>query len=200
MGEEWHPIAGMDAMTALAAIYIPMDGMNEMGLCVADLVELDGTTEVTDTTKPNLTIVAAIRAVLDYAKDSNEAVQLLSQYDIFPSVDTAHHLAISDRNGNNIVVEWQDGHMNVTKTDIVTNHCIAEEREHSLTGNSRERFTLLAAAQAEVTAKEAAIKVLRDVSFEEHTRWSVIYDKNNLSTTIYFDCDWDNPQTFSIAK
>ena len=200
MGEEWHPVAAMDGMTALAAIYIPIDGINEMGLCVADLVEIDGTTEVADTERPNLTIVAAIRVVLDYAKDTNEAVQLLSQYDIFPSVNSAHHLAISDRMDNSVVVEWQNGNMIVTKTDVVTNHCITEEREHPLIGNSRERFITLTASQTEVTIKEAALKVLKEVSFDEHTRWSVIYDKNNLLTTIYFDCDWDNPLTFTIAE
>lgn len=200
MGEEWHPIAGMDGMTALAAIYIPMDGMNEMGLCVADLVEIDGTTEVPDTEKPDLSIVAAIRLLLDYAKDTAEAVRILAQYDVFPSANAAHHLAISDKNNKSIVVEWHRGQMVVTDTDVVTNHCIAQEREHPLTDNSRERFATLAAAQADVTTSEKAHNALKEVSFEEQTRWSVVYDKTNLMATICFDCDWDNPLIFNIAE
>jgi hypothetical protein len=42
LGDEWRPVSGMDGMTALATTYIPMDGINEKGLCVADLIELDG--------------------------------------------------------------------------------------------------------------------------------------------------------------
>lgn len=56
MGEDWHPIAGMDGMTALASIYVPLDGMNEKGLCVSDLVEMDGTVDVPDTDKPDLPV------------------------------------------------------------------------------------------------------------------------------------------------
>lgn len=200
MGEDWHPIAGMDGMTALASIYIPMDGMNEMGVCVADLVEIDGTTDMFDTEKSDLTIVAAIRLVLDYAKDTDEAVKLLSRYDVFPSVNTAHHLAISDKNDHNVVVEWKNGQMNVTETDVVTNHCIAEEREHPLTGNSKERFAILSTTHSTAGSYESGLEILKKVAFNEHTRWSVIYDKINLTATICFDCNWDDPLCFSIAK
>jgi hypothetical protein len=80
----------------------------------------------------------------------------------------------------------------------VTNHCIATKREHPLTVNSRERFATLSALHPEVTSYEAAIEALKGVAFSEHTRWSVIYDKENLSVTICFDCNWDNPLTFTI--
>lgn len=167
MGEEWHPIAGMDGMTALAAIYIPMDGMNEMGVCISDLVEIDGSTSVPDTEKADLTIVAAIRLVLDYPKDTDEAVTLLSQYDIFPSVGAAHHLAISDRNNNNVVVEWHDGVMTVTRSDIVTNHCLAEQREHPLTDESKRRYVELATNHAAPATIDAGVEALRAAAYDD---------------------------------
>ena len=74
---------------------------------MSDLLEIDGSVDVPDTEKPDLTIVAAIRLVLDYAEDTDAAVRLLSQYDVFPSVNSAHHLAISDINDHNVVVEWK---------------------------------------------------------------------------------------------
>ena len=198
MGEDWHPIAGMDGIAALASIYIPLDGMNEKGLCVSDLVEIDGSTEVPDTEKPDLTIVAAIRMLLDYAKDTEEAIRLLSQYDVFPSVNSAHHLAISDKMENNVVVEWQDGKMMVTKTDVVTNHCLAEEREHPLTDESKKRFTNFSNNYQEITTHAEGLRALQEASYENHTLWSVIYDKKQLSATFYFDCNWDNCLTFTI--
>ena len=62
----------MDGFVALAAAYVPLDGMNEKGLCVADLIELDGDTAAVDTEKPDLTIVGAIRLILDYAASVDE--------------------------------------------------------------------------------------------------------------------------------
>lgn len=200
LGEEWHPIAGMDGMTALATIYIPMDGMNEMGLCVSDLVEIDGSTETPDTEKPDLTIVAAIRLVLDYAKDSQEAVSLLSKYDIFPSVNTAHHLAISDRDDNNIVVEWHKGEMIVTPTPIVTNHSLSTPTEHPLICESQQRFADLLENHSSLPSHESGVAALKSAAYEDQTRWSVIYDKNKLSATHYFDCNWENPLTFTLGE
>ena len=200
MGEDWHPIAGMDGMTALASIYVPLDGMNEKGVCVSDLVEIDGSTEVPDTDKADLTIVAAIRLVLDYAEDTDEAIRLLSQYDVHPSVNTAHHLAISDLNNHNVVVEWKNGQMKVTETDIVTNHCLAEAKESPLTGESYKRFAKLADMHSGFKSHEEGLQALKDASYEEATLWSVIYDKEKLSSTIYFDNDWSCPLTFEIGK
>lgn len=199
MGEDWHPIAGMDGMVALASIYVPLDGMNEMGVCVSDLVETDGSTDVPDTEKPDLTIVAAIRLVLDYAKDTDEAVRLLSQYDVFPSVNSAHHLAISDINGNNVVVEWRNGEIMVTETSIVTNHCLAENLDSPLTEESKKRFATLAEKHSGFVTHEDGLLALKDASYTDQTLWSVIYDKKSLSSIIYFECDWDSPLTFKIS-
>lgn len=199
MGEDWHPIAGMDGMVALASIYVPLDGMNEMGLCISDLVEIDGSTEVPDTEKPDLTIVAAIRLVLDYAKDTDEAVKLLSQYDVFPSVNSAHHLAISDINGNNVVVEWRNGEIMVTETSIVTNHCLAEDIDSPITEESKKRFATLEENYSLFETYDDGLRALKDASYSDNTLWSVIYDKNSLSSTIYFNCDWNSPLTFNIA-
>lgn len=194
MGEDWHPIAGMDGMVALASIYVPLDGMNEMGLCVSDLVETDGSTDVPDTEKPDLTIVAAIRLVLDYAKDTDEAVRLLSQ-----SVNSAHHLAISDINGNNVVVEWRNGEIMVTETSIVTNHCLAENLDSPLTEESKKRFATLAEKHSGFVTHEDGLLALKDASYTDQTLWSVIYDKKSLSSIIYFECDWNSPLTFKIS-
>ena len=39
------------------------------------------------------------------------AERLLAQYDVFPSANAAHHLAILDKNDKSIVVEWHRGQM-----------------------------------------------------------------------------------------
>lgn len=197
-GNDWRPAKTMDKMVALASIYIPLDGMNEMGLCVADLVEIDGSSEILDTEKPDLTITTAIRLLLDYAKDTDEAIELLSGYDVFTAVNLSHHLAISDRKGNNVVVEWNNGNMTVTPSDIVTNHCLAEEREHPFTGDSKKRFGILSECKPGIGSSNDILQALKDVSYMNTTLWSIVYDKTNLTGSFHFEYDWDNPVNFSL--
>ena len=57
----------MERMQTLAAIYVPLDGMNEKGLVVADLMAGDKEATHQNTDKPNLTTTTAIRLLLDQA-------------------------------------------------------------------------------------------------------------------------------------
>ena len=59
-GDTWQPADHIVMrMPAIAAIYVPLDGMNECGLCVADLIEIDGEAAHQNTGKTPITTVAA---------------------------------------------------------------------------------------------------------------------------------------------
>ena len=196
LGEEWHPIAGMDGMTALATVYIPFDGINEKGLCVADLIELDGDTTDYDTERPDLTIVGAIRLVLDYAADVEEAIRLLGQYDIHNSIGWAHHLSIADAE-RSVVVEWKTGRMHVTDTPLVTNHCMWEQRDCPLAEESHRRMARMAALRN--PANEAdALSILKQAAYDEWTIWSVIFNREKPSGTWFIRRNWSNPHTVEL--
>lgn len=67
-GEKWVPDENMgNKFMALAAVYVPLDGMNEKGLCIADLMAGDKVETHQNTDKVDLTTTAAIRMVLDKA-------------------------------------------------------------------------------------------------------------------------------------
>lgn len=72
----------LERMQSLAAIYVPLDGMNEKGLVVADLMAGDDEETHQRSDKPDLTTTTAIRLLLDRAADVVEAVALLGQYDM----------------------------------------------------------------------------------------------------------------------
>lgn len=190
-GPDWHPIAGMDGMTALATTYVPLDGMNEKGLCVADLIEIDGDTVPFDTPKPDLTIVSAIRLVLDYAATVDEAIWQLAKYDVHGSIGASHHLAIADAQ-RSVVVEWERGQMHVTSTPVVTNHCLWQPTSHPLIGNSQERLATIS-TQHPATPQQAQA-ALQSVSVPQ-TLWSVVYDRQKKSATWYFRRHWQKPVT-----
>ena len=88
--------------------------------------------------------------------------------------------------------------MRVTETDIVTNHCLAEPLESSMTGESYRRFAKLTEMHSGFKTQEEGIQALKEASYEEETLWSVIYNKEELSSTIYFDRKWDEPLSFII--
>ena len=96
----------MNRMLAIASLYVPLDGVNEAGLCVADLEVNEGGMPDPDTEKPDLTVTTAIRLLLDKAGTVEEALALLEQYDIHPSGGISHHLAISDAKGSSVSVEF----------------------------------------------------------------------------------------------
>ncbi len=194
-GPEWHPVAGMDGFVALATAYIPLDGMNEKGVCVADLIELDGSTEPFDTPRPDLTIVGGIRLVLDYAASVDEALGLLEKYDIHPSIGSAHHISIADGT-RSVAVEWKDGQMHVTDTPAVTNHCLWENRRHEMTGESRRRMESVGSLVPDNV--EEALAAMKLASYQDWTLWTVIFDRENLEATWYVRSDWDAPVKFEL--
>lgn len=193
-GGDWHPIAGLDGMGALGAVYIPLDGINERGLCVADLIELDGDSVGVDTSKPDLPILASIRLVLDYAATVDEALRLLGKYDVHPSVNMAHHLAISDPR-RNVVVEWDKGQMHVTDIRTVTNHCLWRPE---LSAKTRESFARLARVDSlRPTTPEEGMAAVRAAA-NATTLWSVVYDRKQLRGTWYIRRHWDKPLTLGM--
>jgi len=115
-----------ERIQTLAAIYVPLDGMNEKGLVVADLMAGDNEETHQKTDKPDLTTTTAIRLLLDRAANVDEAVELLKQYDMNSSIGAAHHFAVADATGKSVAVEYVDGEMLVTETNIVTNHYLAD--------------------------------------------------------------------------
>ena len=126
-GDDYSPDGSMmERMQTLAAIYVPVDGMNEKGLVIADLMAGDDEETHQKTDKPDLTTTTAIRLLLDRAANVDEAIELLKQYDMNSSIGAAHHFAIADKSGKSVVVEYVNGEMLVAETNIVTNHYLAD--------------------------------------------------------------------------
>lgn len=104
----------MDKITCLAAPYIPLDGVNDAGVSCGIYMTYQGKeTVATDqnTEKPDLTSTTMLRMILDYADSVEEAIELISQYDLHDSAATSYHYMVADAEGNSAILEW------VAKTD-----------------------------------------------------------------------------------
>lgn len=206
-GEGFLPEGMINKMMSLAAVYAPLDGMNEAGLCVADLMIDDGSETHQDTDKPDITTTAAIRLLLDKCASVKEAVETLEKYDMNSSAGMQHHLAIADAEGNAVAVEYIDNTMYVTKTKAVTNFYLTEGEKYGIgTEQSRVRYNILAEkiGEADGIMNEAQVKDTLD-SVSKHnfddtdtTEWSVIFDTANKRASYFHRENFDKEYVFEL--
>lgn len=101
----------MDKLTAIAAAYAPLDGMNDAGVSCGIYMSYQGpgdesysTDQQTD--KPDLTSTTMLRMILDYADDVDEAVKLVTKYDFHDSANSSFHYMVADKSGKSAILEW----------------------------------------------------------------------------------------------
>ena len=200
--EDYAPDGSMiERMQTLAAIYVPLDGMNEKGLVVADLMAGDKEETHQKTEKPDLTTTTAIRLLLDRAANVDEAIALLRQYDMNSSIGSAHHLSLADASGRSAVVEYVDGEMLVTETKVVTNHYLSDCKKQGVgSEQSHIRFDTLSAYTGpadEMDVRDMLESVAQknypqtDGSYEK-TMWSIVYCPEGRCADFYFAEDYEH--------
>ena len=199
-----------EEMLLRAAVYAPLDGMNEKGLCVSVNMIQDSETINQNTVKPGLTTTTAIRLLLDKAGTTQEAIKLLEQYDLHASFGYMVHFAITDASGKAVAVEYINNKMMVIETPILTNFYLAEGEKYGIgTKQSHERFNVLKknvehiSNQKLFANEESVAKILESVSKHnynefESTEWSVVFNQKNLTATYYHRERYGKSWSFSL--
>jgi len=189
-----------------AAVYAPLDGMNEKGLCVAVLMINDGKSINQQTEKIDITTTTAVRILLDKAAGVDEAIEILKKYDMHSSMGLMIHFAISDINGNSVVVEYINNEMIVTKTDAVTNFYLSEGSQYGIgSSQSHERYDILIKAVKDnsnmnVNDLRIAMDSVSKDNFNEFesTEWTAVYDKANKKVYYCHRENYDKCYTFDV--
>lgn len=103
----------MDKITALAAPYIPLDGINDAGVSCGIYMTYQGGEKTVptnqDTQRPDFTSTTLLRLILDYADTVEEAVEIASAYDLHDSAKTSYHYMVADASGKSAILEWVAG-------------------------------------------------------------------------------------------
>lgn len=193
---------------AIICLYAPLDGMNEKGLVVSVNMIQDSDTISQNTDKPDITTTTAIRLLLDKAATTDEAVELLRQYDMHASMGYMMHLAIADRDGNNVVVEYINNEMIVTETPVVTNFYIAEGSKHGIgTEQSHERFDILMKTLTDMKTltMDGVRDALSSVSKKnfgefESTEWSIVFNQTTGEVHYYHRENYNDKFIFSLGQ
>lgn len=195
-----------DDILTIAALYAPLDGMNEKGLCVSVNMIEDNATIQQDTDKPDITTTTAIRMLLDKAESTDEALELLRQYDLHASMNFMVHFAIADNTGKSVAVEYINNEMIVTDTPILTNFYLAPGEKQGIgTSQSHERFDILNnaisdhASMSKTEVKNTLDSVSKDNFGEfESTEWSVVFDQSDYTATYYHRENYETAYALKI--
>ncbi len=207
LDRDWEPAYKFpNDMLALASIYVPLDGMNEKGLYIADLMAGDDEETAQDTEKADVTTTVAIRLILDKAANVDEAISLLEGLDMYSVIGSAHHFAIADANGKSVVVEYVNNQMYVSESRVLTNHYTTQspkkdDGSNPQKENSRQRFAKLLADGEKADWKMNADQVrncmesvsAKNYATDDITAWSIVFETEKRKATYYFRGGFENP-------
>lgn len=203
-------LAGMamkqDKIKTIAALYAPLDGMNEKGLAVSVNMIQDSATIEQDTEKPDITTTTAIRLLLDKAATVDEALKLLGQYDMHASMGMMVHFALADTDGKSVAVEYVGNEMVVTETPVLTNFYLAQGEKNGIgTAQSHTRYDMLMERLEESGTMDTedvrdALGSVSKGNFGEFesTEWSIVFNQTNGQAVYYHRENYEQGYTFAL--
>ncbi len=192
-----------DKFAYLGSTYIPLDGMNEKGLCVAVLALPESGRACQDTGKAGITTTTAIRMLLDQAATVDEALELLNQYDMYSSAELGYHFALADASGKAVVVEYLDNRMYVTEEAAATNHILTPGPYYEIGKDewSAQRYETLVGLLKQSGGTMDADQVKEALSrVSSYTQWSIVFDQKDLEVIYYYRMDYENAFYFNLSE
>ncbi|MGI5281960.1 carcinine hydrolase/isopenicillin-N N-acyltransferase family protein [Nonomuraea polychroma] len=183
--------AAQDRRRLAHAVLTPFDGMNEKGLAVGLAQTPDARLPAPTPGRPTVSGVRIIRLMLDRAATVPEAIDLMRRYDLDFTGGPQLHYLIADRAGRSAVVEFGDGRMNVIDDRYLTN----------ITMSGADRAAKLADRRYRLLAEGGdtdAMELLRRVA-QRHTRWSIVYDLDDLTAKIVTAQQWERVHDLRLS-
>ena len=222
------PVSLGAKFSCLAAIYAPVDGMNEKGLCTS-VMALPKQASQQDTPKHDVGTTIIMRLWLDRCATVEEALALLETVDVRhdATVGSGYHYMVADAGGDCAVVEFdkEDGWKTMIvrkpvgeKYMLVTNHLLSEKyyttEPDPAVGNPHSRSwwryekagEYLAAHDGVLTLEEAqeclALVHWKDLVWEngtvEDTQYSNVYDQKELTLDLRNWNDYETTHHFAL--
>ena len=188
----------------LEAPFYPFDGMNEWGLAVGmnAISYSDGVIDPALTTIGSLHV---IRLLLDYAKNVDEALALLRNYNVQFREVPIHYL-VADTSGNSALIEFIDGETRIIRNQapyqVTTNFVITDTppgRRLQSCWRYAKVFRKLETSDG-ILSQNEAWNLLKDVAQagESSTIWSIVYGMSSGNIQIVMDRKFDQVHTFKL--
>ena len=207
-GEEFKPEGFKNQYMCLAGLFVALDGINEKGLAIADLMAGDSIETHQRTSKPDLTTTAAISYMLKNAANVDEALKLLEGIDMHSDIGTAHHYAMADISGRSVVVEYVDNKMVVTESPAVANHYLCEQKLNVGLTEGDDRYDRLCQRFDQtqgVMSEKQLTDAIATVSQPQRkgflgTAWTMVMDLSHPSVTYYSLRHFNKPFHFALSR
>ena len=208
-GEDWKPEGFVNQYMALSSLFFALDGINEKGLAVADLMAGDDAVTQQEIGKPALTTTSAISYLLKNAATVDEALELLRGIDMHSDIGAAHHYAIADASGKSVVVEYVDNEFVVVDSPAVTNHYLCEQKLNAGLQEGDRRYDFLrqqlqeAGGKMDLRQLTTAIASVSQPQVQENwlgTAWTMVMNLTDRSVTYYSRRHFDKPFHFELER
>ena len=207
-GEDYKPEGFTNQYLALTGLFVALDGINEKGLAIADLMAGDSIETHQRTSKPDLTTTAAISYLLKNAANVDEALDLLRGIDMHSDIGSAHHYAMADASGRNVVVEYVNNEMVVVESPAVANHYLCDAKLNVGLAEGDDRYAQLCERYEQtggVMNEKQLTEAIEAVSQPERegflgTAWTMVMDLKHPSVTYYSRRHFDKPLHFELKR
>lgn len=190
------------------APFVPVDGMNEMGLAVGMAAVPEGRDNM-ESGKPVMGSLGIMREILDFAATVDEAIDIMSKYRIEFGGGPAVHYLIADANGDSAIVEYNSGKMHIIRDEgdwlAITNFTLegAGPEPELMCDRYKKISDKLTSNNGILSVKEGT-QLLSEVSQGdpqvEGTQWSALYDLYEIMLKVSIGMDYSDWKSFSIEK
>ena len=222
------PVKFLSRLNCLAAVYAPVDGINEKGLCTS-IMALPKQASQQDTDKHDVGTTIIMRLFLDRCATVAEALELLETVDVRhdAAVGAGYHYMVADASGDCAIIEFdkEDGWKTMIlrkdpeqKAMLVTNHLLSPKYRTDVpdiaVGNPHSKsWWRYETAQAYLDslggtltfpqAQELLARVhWKDLPIPgdkvEDTQYSNVYDQQNLTLALRNWNDYDTTHHFNL--
>jgi len=161
--------------------WLPFDGMNERGVAIG-MMAIDHAEPPSDPSKKTIGEIEVLRLVLDYAKSTEHAIELIKKYNVRIETPPIHYL-IADSSGHSAIIEFVGGKMIVMSNSqpwqVSTNFIIhgSGAPENANCWRYNRAYNTLKENKGKLATQEA-MNLLQSVS-QSSTIWSMVYQLNS---------------------
>ena len=185
----------------LDAPRIPFDGMNEQGLAIGMAAVPPGDMPP-DPTKKTIGSLGIIRQILDHARDVEEAVKIIGEYNIDFNGGPPIHYLIADANGKSVLVEFYQGKINVIASDkpwhSATNFLRSSVNDPRGQCWRYDKINARLNEENGMLDPQSAMDLLSEVA-QNNTQWSVVYQMASGEVSVAMGKDYARIHTFRMS-
>jgi hypothetical protein len=183
------------------APYLPLDGVNEKGVAIG-LMAVPNAEPPYDEGKVTFYDLALIRLVLDYAENTDHAINLLKSYN-YKATDPPVHFLIADKQGNSAIIEYVEKDIKITRNTepylVSTNFIVYNSGAPiNVTCDRYNKVYSKLNQNLGIISKIESMELLNQVS-QDITMWSLVYDLSSFNT-IFVAVDRNYNKVYNFKK